>query len=149
MEILQKSLAVILSVGALVLWCSGALYSEEKQWSGAGDGASWADSSNWYPASAPTISDEVNIDTQGAKVIAAQTFFARTLKVGGRNGSDFTAQDFVYGAIAPLKETDEALYIRKQGLVTLKGPGDITLKGSFKSSEESLPDEPGFMFGAE
>lgn len=140
-------LSVFLSVSLSVF--SFSVYAEEKQWSGAGDGISWEDALNWNPASVPVSSDDPVIDAQGANTTASKTFSARTLKVGGRKESNFTTYDFIYGTIAPAKETETALYIRKDGLVTLKGPGDITLKGSFKNSEESLPDEPGFMFAAE
>lgn len=131
------------------LWVCGQAQADEKQWSAGGDAASWEDASNWYPAVVPTTSDDVSIDAQNASALASKTFVAKSLIVGGRKESSFTSADFVYGTVTPAQNTDNALLIRKDGSVTLKGAGDITLKGAFKNSEESLPTEPSFMFGAE
>ncbi len=139
-------LFVCLFVGWLVC---GQAQAADKQWSGAGDAASWSDASNWFPASIPSTSDDVSIDATSASVLASATFSAKSLTVGGRQTSTFTTDNFVYGTITPTKNTDNALYIRKDGAVTLKGTGDITLKGAFKNSEESLTSEPAFMFGVE
>jgi len=127
----------------------GLSIAGEKQWSAAGDAVSWEDASNWYPAVLPTGSDDASIDAENASALASKTFVAKTVTVGGRKESIFTTNDFIYGTITPDKNTDNALYIRKDGSVTLKGAGDITLKGAFKNSEESLSSEPSFMFGAE
>ena len=144
-------LSLILIVVNYGLWTMdyGLLRADEKQWSAGGDGLSWEDSANWFPQVVPTASDDVSIDATNASVLAAKTFNARSLILGGREESAFTTADFVYGAIAPNKNTDNALYIKKDGSITLKGAGDITLKGAFKNSEESLPAEPAFMFSAE
>ncbi len=121
----------------------------EKQWSGSGDGVSWADADNWYPAAIPTISDTAVISLANADIIASETFSAKSITVGGRGAANFTVNDFVYGTITPENNTDVALFNRKDGLITLQGQaGDITLKGAFKSSQETLANEPGFMFGA-
>ena len=135
--------------GWLTSLISMPVYAAEKQWSGGGDAASWEDSSNWSPLGVPSASDDVTIDTKSADVVATKTFNAKTLAVGGRQESNFTTQDFVYGTMSPSAHTDIGLHIKKDGFVTLKGSGDITLKGSFKNSEESLPSEPSFMFLAE
>lgn len=124
-------------------------FAEEKQWSGAGGSTTWEDASNWFPAALPALTDDVVINLEDAEVAASEKFFARTLSIGGREASAFTANDFVDAVIAPESNTDNALHIRKDGLVVLKGAGSIVVKGSFKNSEEALPSEPAFMFGIE
>ena len=124
-------------------------WAEEKQWSGAGDGASWQDSSNWFPATVPAAGDEVNIDAAGARVSAAKTFYSKSVTVGGRQESSFTIENFIYGTIIPARVTDNALYIRKDGTVIVTGAASVTLKGILKNSDDSLVEEPAFMFGAE
>jgi hypothetical protein len=124
-------------------------WATEKQWSGGGDAAAWEDSANWSPTGVPSSSDSIIIDATGAAVATGETFTAKTLTVGGRTESSFTTKDFVFGTVSPSSGTDAALYIKRGGLATLTGSGDITLKGSFKNSEESLFKEPSFMFVAE
>jgi len=133
----------------MVFLFSVSVYAGDKQWSSGGDGSSWADASNWFPDAIPTASDNVSIDTEDADVTASETFSAQSLTIGGREESAFTTADFVYGKIAPDDSTQEALYIRKDGAVTLAGPGTITLEGAFKNSQEALSSEPAFMFGIE
>jgi hypothetical protein len=123
--------------------------ADDKQWSGKGDAVSWEDGSNWAPSITPTSSDDIIIDDEGANVAIFKTFNAQSVTVGGRKTSALTNEHFVYGTIKPGKNTDNALHIRKHGSVTMQGVGAITLKGAFKNSEESPPDEPAFMFGAE
>ncbi len=122
--------------------------ADEKQWGGGGDGVSWEDLDNWSPAAIPTLSDAVTISAANADVVASETFSAKSITVGGRGVANFTSIDFVYGTITPAENTDNALFIRKDGTVTMKGTGDITLKGAFKNSEETLTNEPAFMFQA-
>ena len=124
-------------------------HADTKQWSGAGDAATWEDDSNWSPAAVPTTTDDVIIDTDAAKPSISKTFNAQSVVVGGRKDSSLTKVNFVYGTVKPAKTTDNALHIRKKGSVTMQGTGTVTLKGTFKNSEESPPDEPAFMFGAE
>ncbi len=123
--------------------------ASDKQWSGKGDAASWEDKSNWSPAVAPTASDDIIIDDEGANAAISKTFNAKSVTVGGRKTSSLTKVNFVYGTVIPAKNTDNALHIRKNSSVTMQGVGAVTLKGAFKNSEESPPDEPAFMFGAE
>lgn len=148
----KKTYRVLTFILFLVFLCAAA-YAGEKQWSGKGDGASWEDTSNWYPEGIPAASDDISIDAtgvaSGADVLASRTFSVKSLTVGGKKESVFTSADFVYGTISPAQKTDDAIYIRKEGSVTLKGVGEITLKGSFKNSEESLASEPAFMFQLE
>lgn len=127
----------------------GIVFGDEKQWSAGGDGTAWEDPLNWFSPAVPTANDDVIIDMKDAEVLAAQNFFAKTLNIGGREKSSFTSNDFICGIIGPDSNTNNALDIKKDGLVVLKGAGDIVLKGSFKNSEESLPSEPAFMFGLE
>ena len=140
---------ILIICGWIAFFMAMPVYAAEKQWSGGGDGASWEDLSNWSPVGVPSASDDVTINTQNANVAATKTFNAKTLTLGGRKESNFVVQDFVYGTISPAQHTDTALHIQKDGFVTLEGVGDITLKGSFKNSEESLASEPSFMFLAE
>ena len=141
-------LSVIISV-TILIFLSFSVYADEKQWSGAGDGLYWKDDDNWSPAAVPTVSDDVTISKEDATVYASETFNAKSLTVGGRGTAAFSSENFVYGNIAPAAGTDIALYIRKDGEVTLKGAGDLTLKGAFKNSQEALVSEPAFMFGIE
>lgn len=124
-------------------------YATDKQWSGGGDGVSWDGDANWSPSGTPAASDNASIDVQSSAVVISKNFNAKSLTVGGRTTSGLTASNFVYGTISPANNTDNALYIRKDGSITLQGAGTITLKGKFKNSEETLSDEPSFMFGAE
>lgn len=129
------------------------IYSVEaadKEWISAGDGASWADGKNWRPEGIPNTADNVTVDFKDASVICDRTFGAKTLTVGGTTSSAMTKNNFVSGTISPSSASDDALHIRKNGLVTLKGLGTITLKGKFKStSEEGSPGEESFMFTLE
>ena len=143
------ALSVIISVSIVIIFLVLSVYASEKQWSAGGDVLSWEDPSNWFPQSVPATSDDVVIDVSGANVLISRTFYAQTLTVGGRNESILTSADFVSGTISPAKNTDDALYIRKGGAVTLEGTGVLVLKGAFKNSEATLADEPAFMFKAE
>ncbi|MFH0855787.1 MAG: hypothetical protein V1869_04700 [Candidatus Omnitrophota bacterium] len=148
------SLIFSLSLFIFVLFfsCSGAR-ADTKQWSGKADAASWDKAGNWFPKGVPGSSDDAVVDKQGAGVViskVSEVFKAKSLTAGGRTDSTVTAENFVYGLIAPDNVTDKALYIRKGGEVVLGGGGGIiTLRGAFKNSEEAIPDEPAFMFGAE
>lgn len=124
----------------------GLAVAADNQWSGAGDGIYWKDGQNWSRASVPAASDDVRISKEDADVYADETFNAKSLNVGGRGRAVFNSENFVYGNIAPAAGTDIALYIRKDGEVTLKGAGDITVKGQLKNSQETLVSEPSFMF---
>ena len=140
------SASILLSV---VFFLAFSVYAEEKQWSGGGDATYWKDEDNWSPAAVPTAADNATISKESASVYADETFNANELTVGGRGSAAFSSENFVYGEISPDAATDIALYIRKDGEVTLKGAGTLTLKGAFKNSQETLTSEPGFMFGVE
>jgi hypothetical protein len=145
----SAAFSVIISVSIVIIFLVLSVWAAEKQWGAGGDALSWEDATNWFPQVAPTTSDDIIIDVAGANVLISRTFYAQTLTMGGRNESSLTSADFVSGTISPTENTDDALHIRKGGAVTLEGAGIITLKGAFKNSEETLPDEPAFMFKAE
>ena len=144
---------IAISVMVFVLFSAFSVYADTKQWSGKYDGLSWYEDSNWFPSGIPTLSDSVIVDTQGSSVAVSEmseVCKASSLTVGGRTDSTVIMENFVYGTIAPDNATDSALYIRKGGELILQGGGGvITLKGALKNSEEAIPDEPAFMFGAE
>lgn len=122
----------------------------DKEWISAGDGTSWVDGKNWRPEGIPGLSDNVTIDYKDASVTCNRTFEAKSITVGGTTSSTLTKNDFISGTISPSSTSDDALHIRKNGLVTLKEKGTITLKGKFKStSEEGYPGEESFMFTLE
>lgn len=122
------------------------IYAAEKNWSGGGDGTTWSDDDNWFPAVTPATTDDVTIDVEGASVVCTQTFKARSITVGGRTSCTLTSNNFVYGTVTPDFTSDVALYNKRDGTVTLKGAGTITLGGEYKDSEEVLTPEPSFMF---
>lgn len=126
-----------------------SVYAADKNWVGAGDALTWADGKNWHPAAAPTSVDNVVIGLKDAYAVAAKTFEAKSLYVGGPANSTFATNDFIYGNIIPDSTSDHALYIRKGGTAVLKGEGTIKLKGIFKNSEETLTGEESFMFKLE
>ena len=136
----------------LLLNCGGVC-AEDKQWSGNDDALSWEKDINWFFNGVPALADNVVINAQGASVTISKTseiFNAASLTVGGRTGSTVTVENFVYGLIDPASSADNALYIRKDGEVVLQGGGGVvTLKGMFMNSEQTIPNEPAFMFGAE
>lgn len=137
------------------LWVAWALaeappaYAASKTFSGGGDGTLWHDDENWYAEGIPAAADDVTIDKSGVEVSAAEEFAARSVTVGGKASAAWTADPYVYGEIAPVSDSDPALLIRKDGTVVMKGPGAVTLKGSFKNSEETLPTEPSFLIQLE
>lgn len=144
-----KRSGVSLSVTSLLL-LSVAVYAADKSWTGGGDGTYWSDTQNWFPVGVPTSADDVMIDLNNAGVICGKTFEAKSITMGGANTSALTSNDFIYGTVVPSSGSDNALYIRKNGSITLKGPGTLTLKGKFKNSEEEgPPGEEAFMFTLE
>ncbi len=133
-----------------LLLFSTAVYAADKGWIGSGDGTSWSDSQNWFSAGVPTSADNAIIDLKDASVISSTTYEAKSISVGGAYTSAWTSNNFIYGTISPSATSDDAIYIRKNGTVTLKGAGTITLKGKFKNSEEEAPaGEEAFMFTLE
>ncbi len=124
--------------------------AEDKTWSGGGDGTSWSDEGNWLPEGVPTASSDVIISRNGAVVVCDRTSAAKTLTLGGLDGSRLMFNSFVYGNFSPSFASDIAVLNRKNGLLTLKGPaGTITLKGQYVSSQASITPEPSLLFWVE
>ena len=133
------------------LWTTdyGLAFAADKNWIGAGDGISWSDKKNWFSEGVPTSADNATVDLKDAQATCDKTFEAKSVTVGGASASTLTTNNFIYGTISPTSSSDNALYIRKDGTVNLKGAGTITLKGKFKNSEEALVGEESFMFTLE
>ncbi len=129
-----------------IIFFSPSVYAADKTWVGSGDASTWADQKNWLPSGVPTSADDITIDFKDSSVTAGKTFETRTLIIGGASASAFATDNFIYGGIAPSSASDDALYIRKDGIATLKGEGTITLKGKFKNTEEALIGEESFIF---
>lgn len=152
MKTLQSVLiSVIISV-MFIFSCAISAWADTKQWSGEYDLSSWNKDNNWFPAGVPTTANDVIINGQSYNVVISDTakvFKAKSIAMGGRQASTLTASNFVYGLISPADTADIALYTKKGGDVTLEGAGTITMTGSYKNSEETVPDEPAFVFKAE
>lgn len=127
------------------IFFSPPAWAESKIFSGAGDGTSWQVAENWSPVESPGAGDAITIDLKDAVVSIIHDFQAQSVYVGGRTASTLEAQSFVFGTITPVSNTDNALWIRNGGYVVLKQAGVITLKGTLKFSNETLPDEPSPM----
>jgi len=124
-------------------------YADSRSWDGGGDDTVWADSANWHPSGIPVSSDDVTIDTEGTSVLCERTFKAKTITIGGREGSTLTSDDFIFGTIEPDAVTEVAILNRRGGHIILKGAGTITLKGQYRDSEAVIGAEPGFIFWVE
>jgi hypothetical protein len=148
---MKNSIIALISLFVMAAFAAATAvaYCADKNWVGAGDASTWADGKNWHPQGEPTSVDDVTIDLKDASATAAKTFESKSVTVGGGNNSTFSTEDFIYGNIVPGSSSDEALYIRKDGTVVLRGAGTITLKGMFKNTEESVIGEESFMFTLE
>lgn len=137
------------SILLLVFFLPFSAYAAEKQWSGAGDGIYWSDPDNWSPTGVPTASDDVTISLEKTNVYVAETFYAKTITVGGRGEATLTVQNFVYGYVTPDDTSSTALDIRKDGNIIFQGAGDIIVKGKLGTSQQTVVSEPAFMFVVE
>jgi len=133
----------------LVLVITSTAIAEEKNWSAAGDAATWSDDDNWSPVAAPTSADDVLIDAESAAVTCTETFKAKSITVGGRETSTMTSDNFIFGTISPDSGSDIGILTRSGGTITLTGSGTVTVQGKYQDSEESLVPEPSFMFWVE
>ncbi|MCK5306065.1 MAG: hypothetical protein KAJ66_02945 [Candidatus Omnitrophica bacterium] len=125
----------------------GLVCAEEKTWSGAGDGVSWSDDDNWFPASVPNSENEVLIDAKDLSVKCESTFKAKSIDIGTRENSTLTSENFVFGVVAPDSSSNVAISNHSKGKVVLRGAGVLTLQGQYQDSEESVSiDEPSFLF---
>jgi len=121
-------------------------FAEEKNWNAQGDGTAWTDDANWLPAAAPTVSDDAVVNLKDASVDISQSFNLGYLTIGGKQTSTVKVSNFTEANVVPGNVTDNAILNRRDGNLTLKGSaGTITLKGTYKDSEEIIPDEPSFM----
>jgi len=125
------------------------VHADDKSWTGSGDGTSYSDEYNWFPAGAPNPASDAAIDENDASVEANSTFYAKSITVGGRNTSTMTVNKFIYGTVEPSSVSDTAVMTRPGGKTVLKGSvGTVTLKGQYVDSEESVAEEPSFVFWA-
>ena len=124
-------------------------YAADKTWSGDGDASSWSDGDNWYPATEPTLSDDVTIDAPNASVSCDETFRVKSIAMGGRETSTLTSENFIYGTVSPASTSDIAILNRSGGTIILKGVGVLTISGQYKDSEGTLVAEPNFIFWVE
>ena len=149
MRHLSRQLVLVLMAISVLLVPPAIAVAGEKGWSGSGDGSSWSDDNNWYPAAEPNLSDDVTIDTEGTAVICDETFKAKSITVGGSETSTLTSENFIYGTVTPATTSDTAILNRSGGTITLKGVGVLTLKGQYKDLEETVGPEPSFIFWIE
>lgn len=126
-----------------------AAQGADKVWSSLGDGVSWSDDDNWLPASVPTSVDDVLIDATGASIVCGGTYKAKSVTMGGRESVSLTSNNFVFGTISPDAVSDLAILNRLGGTIKLTGAGILTVRGRYKDSEETLVQEPSFMFWVE
>ena len=120
--------------------------AEEKSWNAGGDKTDWFDDANWLPAAKPTASDDTLVDMLDADADISQAFAAKSLTLAGKKPSALTIDNFVTGEFAPAEATDLSVHNRRDGFILMKGSaGKTTLKGTYKSSRETVPDEPSFM----
>lgn len=139
---MKKLLILFLAVTSL----TASAWAADKSWKGEGQQGDWFDSANWLPSGKPTQADDSKIDMKDAQVDIGQTFEAKSLTIGGKKNSTVDVSNFVNGTLTPSDPTNEALTVRRDGKLVLKGSsGKLTLKGGYKDSEEVIPDEPSFM----
>ena len=141
-------LLVFLFVFISVLGFSVTATAGDKIFGAGGDGTSWSDDDNWFPATEPTLTDDVLIDGEDNAVVLTQTFKAKSITIGGHEIATLTSNNFVFGTISPESTSDTAISVRPGGTFTLKGAGMVTVQGQYKDTQESLSDEPSFYFWA-
>ena len=122
------------------------VYAADKNWTGEGDGTDWFDDTNWLPDGKPASSENAKVDLTAARVEVGQAFEAQSLIIGGKKDSEISVSNFVNGELSPSNSTDNSAIVRRDGKLILKGSsGKIKLKGTYKDSEEIIPDEPSFL----
>jgi len=130
----------------ILAWAVPAAHAADKNWTGEGDGTDWFDDTNWLPSGKPGASDDTKVDMSAARVDVGQTFEAKSLTIGGKKDSVISVSNFVTGELSPANTTDDSAVVRKDGKLILKGSsGKLKLKGSYKDSEEIIPEEPSFL----
>ncbi len=146
---MKKNTTLVYILTILTMLISVNSFAEDKDWVGDGDGVSWEDSDNWSPSGKPGVADAVTVNDQNAEVSIAQTFSFQSLNVGGGETSQVRVEDFISGSADPIDATNDAIHVRKDGVLVLTGEGVITLKGIFRNTETQLETEPAFMFTLE
>ena len=137
---------IVYCLWSIVYGLSSPAFAESKNWNAEGDGSGWFDDANWLPAGKPTASDDAKVDLKDAKVDIEQTYEAKSLTIGGKKSSDVSVSNFVYGTLKPSDVSNNAMLVRRDGKISIKGSaGKVTLKGAYKDSEEIIPEEPSFM----
>lgn len=139
----------VLIWGIICILQTFPVIAAEKNWSAGGDGSSWSDADNWYPARKPKFSDDVTIDAENASVVCNRTFKAKSITVGGREASTLSSENYIHGTVKPDTTSETAILNRSKGTITLRGVGVLILKGQYIDSEETLTPEPSFMFWVE
>jgi hypothetical protein len=122
---------------ALAGLAAGASWSAAgtKNFSGAGDDASWHEDANWSPAGVPTEDDDVRVTQPGSEVTASRTFNARTLVLGEGFDASVTSSPFVFGEVNPGSPLEDAVLNSPGGLFVLQGSaGTVTLRGTYHDS---------------
>lgn len=121
--------------------------AQDKSWNAQGDQSDWFDDANWLPAGAPTVTDDAKIDLLDASAEISQNYEMQSLVLGGKKASHLSVGNFTTGNVTPGDSSDNAVLNRRSGILTLKGSaGKMTLRGTYKDSEEVIPDEPSFLF---
>lgn len=130
-----------------VIIFSQTAVADDMIWSAGGDGSTWTDTDNWFPADIPTSIDDVVIDATGSTAVCSGTFEVKSITVGGHQASQLTVQNFIYGDIKPSVVTDNAITNRRGGTIILQGGGGVvTVSGKYEDSETSFSAEPSFLF---
>lgn len=136
-------------MAVLMFGFPGQGLAEDRNWNAQGDQQDWFDAANWLPAGVPDDQDNAKVDMRDASVDLGQAFAGRSLTVGGKKSSTVSVSNFVTGELEPVSEEDDAIQVRKDGHLVLKGSaGKVTVKGAYKDSEEVIPEEPGLMLYA-
>lgn len=130
----------------LAITLAAPAFAAEKKWNAKGDAQTWTDTANWTPTGEPVPADDVKVDMKDASVEVPENFESKSLTIGGKKESTVSLTNFVDGTIEPNDPTDNAVMNRRDGHLVLKGSGGkVTLKGSYKDTEEVLAEEPSFM----
>ncbi len=130
----------------LILTIGSVAHAQDKNWTAGGDGVSWIDGVNWFPAEIPTDQDDVRLLVVDASAVVTDDFTAKSITLAGRGASTLTVNNFVDGRVEPDSATDIAILNRKDGELVLKGSGTVTVTGTYKDSEEAVASQPSFIF---
>ena len=139
---MKKSLLILVLLGL----CAGTAFATDKSWNNEGNQTDWVDGANWVPTGVPGTNDSVTIDYQNTQVGMGQPFEIKSLIVGGKKNSELDINNFVNATIDPDSPDNNALLVRSEGKISIKGSGGkIVVKGTYIDSEELVPEEPGLM----